>query len=444
MLRSLLIVTPVLLVLTILYLRRRYPEPHLDWSEIDLQSTTFPPEFLWGVATAAHQVEGNLRNNWSSFEESEGLEKSGIACDHWNLWREDYDLLTELGVTSYRLSIEWSRLEPSPGRWDPAAFQVYSEMIDDLIRREIRPVVTLHHFSHPEWWEKKGGFSKKENILDFRLYCERVFDTLSDRVDVWCTINEPVVFSSMGYTLGKFPPGSRSIGKTITVMRNLMHAHAEVYYSLKSRNPDVRIGMAKNITHFDPLRRWSPIDWAAARALDWLWNGSWQRGIHTGRMLGATIPNLKNSLDFIGLNYYAHFLTGLFIPTAGELKFAKRENETLTEFGYPQYAEGLSRAIRHAAAYSVPIEITENGVADASDSLRPQHLARHLWIVSDAIRQGYDIRSYHHWTLMDNFEWAEGYQMKFGLYEVDRSNQVRIMRPSGSLYREIIQSNVKR
>lgn len=426
----------------ILYRRRKYPEPHFDWESIDLDEISFPENFLWGTATAAHQIEGNLTNNWTVHEENKNLEKSGEACNHWNLWKDDFQMLTDLGLTSYRFSIEWSRLEPEEGSWNNEAMDIYSQMIDDLISRRIRPTVTLHHFSHPVWWEEKGGFADENNLDHFLSYCERVFDALSDRVDVWCTINEPTVFSTMGYTLGQFPPGKRSIRLTLKVMRNLMRGHAMVYRSLKSKRPEVRIGIAKNVTLFDPLNRWSPIDWPVSRLLDWLWNGAWRKGIITGKMLFSKIPQAKDSLDFVGLNYYTHFLTGLFMPTStDELEFAKRPHEIATEFGYPMYAEGFRRAIEFVAPLNVPIEITENGVADAQDSLRPEHLKRHLWIISEAIKEGYNITSYHHWSLMDNFEWAEGYSMRFGLHEVDFNTQKRTLRPSGELYRSIIHNS---
>ncbi|MBL6743492.1 MAG: family 1 glycosylhydrolase [Candidatus Poseidonia sp.] len=423
------------------YRRRRYPEPHYDWSQINTDEVSFPQGFHWGTATAAHQVEGSLSNNWTIHEVAKGLEQSGAACDHWNRWKGDFQLLSDLGITSYRCSIEWSRLEPEPGRWDDAALQTYSAMIDELLARNIRPIITLHHFSHPQWWEARGGFTKKENIATFLSYCERVFDALSDRVDTWVTINEPTVFSTMGYGLGMFPPGRRSPRLTLRVMRHLMLAHAKVYHSLKAKRPEVQIGMAKNVTLFDPRNRWSPIDWPLSRLLEWLWNGAWRNGIMKGRMLFAKIPEAKNSLDFIGLNYYTHVLTGLSIVSLRNLNFPKRDQEVATEFGYPMYAEGFRRAIEFLAPLDVPIEITENGVADASDALRPEHLKRHLWVLSQAIKDGYNVRSYHHWSLMDNFEWAEGYSMRFGLYHVDFETQERTLRASGEVYKEIISSN---
>ena len=425
----------------ILYRRRTYPEPHYDWNQIDTTSLSFPAGFYWGSATAAHQVEGNLTNNWSAHEERKNLERSGAACDHWNRWKDDFQMMSDLGLNSYRFSIEWSRLEPEPGEWNVKALEIYSDMIDDLISRGIRPVVTLHHFSHPKWWEERGGFVNRNNLPEFLSYCERVFDALSDRVETWVTINEPTVFSAMGYTLGMFPPGKRSIRLTLRVMRNVMRGHAMVYRSLKEKRPEVRIGIAKNVTLFDPRNRWSPIDWPISRLLEWLWNGAWRNGIQKGRMLFSNIPEAKDSLDFVGLNYYTHFLTGLFIPTSGELQFPKREHEIATEFGYPMYAEGFRRAIEFMAPLNVPIEITENGVADAEDALRPEHLKRHLWIVSEAIKDGFDIRSYHHWSLMDNFEWAEGYSMRFGLHHVDFETQKRTLRPSGEIYRDIIKAH---
>ena len=149
--------------------------------------------------------------------------------------------------------------------------------------------------------------------------------------------------------------------------------------------------------------------------------------------------------DFIGLNYYTHFITGLFVPTATkDLDFQRREHEIETDFGYPMYAEGFRRAIEYASGFGVPIEVTENGVADASDSLRPEYLMRHIWILSEAIKDGYDVKSFHYWSLMDNFEWAEGYSMRFGLYEVNYGNQTRSLRQSGEIYRDLIESQVKR
>lgn len=428
-------------VTLITYRRRKYPEPHEDWTAVDMNALSFPSDFRWGTATAAHQVEGHLVNNWTHHEQQNNLVQSGAACDHWNRWEEDFQLISELGLNSYRFSVEWSRIEPTEGTWNNDALAVYSNMVDNLLERGIRPVVTLHHFSHPQWWEAKGGFADRANAPHFVRYCERVFEVLSDRVETWITINEPTVFSTMGYTLGMFPPGHRSLRATLRVMRNLLLAHADVYQALKKIRPEVRIGIAKNVTLFDPKNRWSPIDWPLARLLEWFWNGAWRSGVENGRMFFGDVSAAKGTLDFVGLNYYTHVLVGPASVSLLKMKFPKRAHEVATEFGYPMYAEGLRRALDWLAPLGLPIEITENGVADANDTLRTEHLKRHLWVLSQAIQDGHDVRSYHHWSLMDNFEWAEGYSMRFGLHHVDFETQERTLRPSGAVYKHIIEQH---
>ena len=428
-------------VTLITYRRRKYPEPHEDWTAVDMNALSFPSDFRWGTATAAHQVEGHLVNNWTHHEQQNNLVQSGAACDHWNRWEEDFQLISELGLNSYRFSVEWSRIEPTEGTWNNDALAVYSNMVDNLLERGIRPVVTLHHFSHPQWWEAKGGFADRANAPHFVRYCERVFEVLFDRVETWITINEPTVFSTMGYTLGMFPPGRRSLRATLRVMRNLLLAHADVYQALKKIRPEIRIGIAKNVTLFDPKNRWSPIDWPLARLLEWFWNGAWRSGVENGRMFFGDVSAAKGTLDFVGLNYYTHVLVGPASVSLLKMKFPKRAHEVATEFGYPMYAEGLRRALDWLAPLGLPIEITENGVADANDTLRTEHLKRHLWVLSQAIQDGHDVRSYHHWSLMDNFEWAEGYSMRFGLHHVDFETQERTLRPSGAAYKHIIEQH---
>ena len=425
-------------ILIIIILHFSFPEPHYDWSKIDLENMNFPSEFSWGVATASHQIEGNNTNNWSKFENDRDIENSGLACDHWNRWEEDHGLLVELGVTSYRFSIEWSRIQPEKDEWNEDAIQVYSKMVDSLLQKGIEPMITLHHFSHPVWFEKLGGFYERDNIDYFREYCESIFPYFADRVSKWCTINEPEVFSIMGYYMGMFPPGKRSVRKAIRVMKNVMIAHGEVYNCLKSLKPDSHIGLAKNVTIFDPYRRWNLIHWITCYALNYIWNGAIISGLKRGRMFGSSVKVAKGSLDFIGLNYYTHVLTTPFLPQTTEVDLPARNNQQITEFGYPMYAEGMARAIKILQRLQLPIEITENGVADKDDNLRPNHLKRHLWVLSKAIESGSEIRSYFHWSLMDNFEWAEGYSLRFGLHHVDYETQVRTLRTSGMDYRKII------
>ena len=349
-------------------------------------------------------------------------------------------MIENLGVDSYRLSIEWSRIQPNRGEWNQSAVDQYSEMVDDLINRNIKPMITLHHFSHPIWFEDLGGFYKRENIQLWIDYCQRIFESLNDKVTDWCTINEPEVFSIMGYHMKMFPPGEGSVFKTIRVMKNMIYAHSSLYHKLKLIKPEARIGLAKNVTLFDPLRRWNLLHWITTIALNYIWNGAIISALKRGRMFGSKIDNAKNSFDFIGLNYYTHVLTSPFLPQTTEIDLPKRKHEVMTDFGYTMYAEGLERAVKLVSKLKVPIEITENGVADSDDSLRPIHLKRHIWQLSKLISEGHDIRSYYHWSLMDNFEWAEGYKLRFGLYHVDYKTQERKLKQSGIDYQEIIKS----
>ena len=431
-------------VLLIASLKKMFPEKHLEWSKIDLSKMDYPSDFIWGVATASHQIEGDNSNNWTHFEEQENKERSGRACEHWTRWEEDHLLLTELGVNSYRFSIEWSRIEPEQGEWDEDAIKIYSNMIDSLISKGIEPMITLHHFSHPIWFEDKGGFYNQENLVHFKNYCTKIFPYFSDRVSKWCTVNEPEVFSIMGYHMGMFPPGKKSPLKAIRVMKNVMIAHGEVYHELKKLSPNSYIGLAKNVTIFDPYRRWNLFHWLTTFALNYIWNGAIISALKRGRMYGKSVKQVKGSADFIGLNYYTHVLTSPFLPQTTEIDLPARKHEIVTEFGYPMYAEGLKRASKWVGKLNIPIEITENGVADGEDKLRPEHLKRHLWMIAKLIKEGADIRSYYHWSLMDNFEWAEGYSMRFGLYHVDYESQTRTIRDSGKTYQAIIKSQNKK
>ena len=429
-------------------------EWHRNWSNIDYSNLTdgnaFPSNFMWGVATAAHQIEGGNQNNWTVFEpNSKSGQLSGDACDHWNLVDEDIANIGRLNVSYYRFSIEWSRVEPEQGKWDETAIDWYSNLVDKLLARGIKPMATLHHFTHPIWWEEKGGFENEENIVDWIKFCEKMFSVLSDRIVWWCTINEPAVFTTMGYVLGEFPPGKRSFSVTRRVATNMMRAHARCYRTLKmmDNGREAQIGLVKNINIFDPYRRWNPLHWIQSFILDEMFNSCWLRGLKKGRfrppssLFAKNIHGLKDSSDFIGLNYYTHLLATPFMPTKVEIDPIIRPWEIRTDFRYPMYAEGLRRSIEMVSGLGIPIIITENGVADNDDDMRPEHVRRHLFITAEAIKDGYDVRGFYHWSLLDNFEWAEGYDQQFGLYKVNFETKERTLRDSGKLYSQIAGSH---
>ena len=257
------------------------PETLWEWSKEDVQSVytaKWPTGFLWGSATAAFQVEGhNAPSNWTKWENSTDDngnprihkgQKVGDACDHFHLYREDIRRAAEdLGLNSYRFSLAWSRIEPRQGEYDQAAIEHYGDLIDACLEHGIQPMVTLHHFSHPLWFEELGSFEKEENIEHFLRFAEIVFKAYSDRVEYWCTHNECGPFATMGWGMGAFPPGKNSLEKVGMVLLNLIRSHTQVYHHLKSlpNGDKVQIGLVKNIFQFDPWSRWNPLHWYICR-----------------------------------------------------------------------------------------------------------------------------------------------------------------------------------
>lgn len=454
MLLWVLVVIPGLFVI---WFNRRYPEDRWDWEWTDTTEVEFPENFLWGVATAAHQVEGDCtQNNWWAWEHSKTPqgesriktgETSGNACEHWNRYGEDIEHIVELGCNAYRFSIEWSKVEPAENQFDQAALDHYKAVIRALRQQGIEPMVTLHHFTNPVWFEKLGAFQKKKNIPYFVRFAEKVFDELQDQVTYWCTINEPSVYATMGYFRGEFPPGKRNIRKTGMVLKNLLEAHVQVYVALKKHTggTEAKIGLVKNLTQFDPVHRNSLPDWIVARTLHNAFNTSVLRFLKTGRfrfsLLGTTLvrhhnQNAPKSNDFIGLNYYSHFNVK-FSFTKG-FTFQLHKDDVPTDMGYAIYPEGIYRALHETAHLGLPIIITENGIADKRDDRRFLFIRTYLYAVSRAIEEGVDVRGFFYWSLMDNFEWAEGYAMKFGLYAVNFETQERTLRTGSEAYRMAI------
>ncbi|MFA5817531.1 MAG: glycoside hydrolase family 1 protein [Bacteroidales bacterium] len=438
------------------------PQLKWDWSKIDTNKISFPKDFLWGVATAAHQVEGyNTNNQWYLWESTvdatgnpmiAGGQKSGIACDHWNRYSQDIGLMKELGVKSYRFSVEWSRIEPQQGVFDSLAIKHYQDVCDSLIANGIVPMVTLHHFTNPIWFEKIGAFEKKENVADFIRFTEVVYMALRDRVKLWCTINEPAVYVVEGYFQGANPPGKKDPKLAAVVLRNILEAHVQAYYKIKSLpgGDQARVGVVKNMTQMDPYRKWHLGDWVFANLIDGVFNGTTLNFLKTGKyrfnmptMARLIDENLKakGSLDFIGLNYYSHYNYKFSFNLDKAFQAKLLPGEIKTDMDYAMYPEGFYRAIKTVSELGVPVYITENGIADAKDDRRELFISQYLYAVSKALSDGYDIKGYYYWTLMDNFEWSLGYDMKFGLYSVDMITQIRTMKEGAKRYQEIIRNS---
>ncbi|MGQ9667497.1 MAG: glycoside hydrolase family 1 protein [Anaerolineae bacterium] len=412
----------------------------------------FPEGFLWGTATAAHQVEGgNTNNDWYLWEQRPGRirngDRAGTACDWWHRAEEDFDRARELGQNSHRLSLEWSRLEPRPGEWDTAAFARYRQMLAGLRQRHLEPMVTLYHFTLPIWVAEQGGWLNPQTIGHFVRYVERVMQELGDLVTLWCTINEPVVYVYMGYLQGIWPPGMQSFPLALKALRHLLLAHAEAYRLIHSLRGHVQVGLVKNMMYIEPWRADSWLDRQWAGQLDRLYNELPLLAVTEGRFrppLGwGMVPKLVDSLDFLGVNYYSRYFFG--VDRRNWLQsFTPRLNPRgiISDYNYGEvFPEGLYRVLKRVQSYGKPIYITENGLPDEDDDLRPYFILTHLAQVWRAVQDGVPVRGYYHWSLVDNFEWVEGYRMRFGLIEVDLGTQERRVRRSGRLYAEICQAN---
>ena len=410
----------------------------------------FPEGFRWGAATSAHQVEGgNVHNDWWRFEQQPGAiadgARSGDACRHWELFDQDFALAAADGHTLHRLSIEWSRIEPERGRMDPAAIAHYHEVFASLRRHHLEPVVTLHHFTNPLWIADHGGWENRDTVdrfCDFVRFCAREYGA---EVDWWCTVNEPEVMAFRGWSEGTWPPGHRNDRMALLVIAHQLEAHGRAYRILHEEDrsdadgdgKNAMVGFAKNYVWFEPLTRWSPLDRLRARVEDRVYNQSLLDACRTGTIhlsipgastITGHVPELEGSLDYLGINVYTRWM----VRAVGGPAHVAKPGSPVNDLGWEIVPAVLPRAASWASQWGVPVLITEHGVADATDEKRPRALVESLLQLGAAIEQGANVIGYLHWSLLDNFEWADGYRGRFGLYQVDFSDPNRLRRRTRS------------
>lgn len=426
-----------------------------------MQDLSFPPGFLWGTATAPVQNEGSFRESaWWAWEQRPGAihngDRSGAGCGWWARAEADFDLAQALGHNALRLGVEWSRIEPQEGLIDDAALARYRQMLAGLRGRGIEPMVTLHHFSDPLWFVRRGGWLSPQAPALFGRFAGLTADALGDLTTLWITINEPLVYVRDGFLSGRRPPGYKGLPNALRAARHLLLGHAEAYHAIHRQRGNAQVGIANHLLHFDPRDPAKPGDQAGASLLDWLFNG-WKLAAQTsGRMtlpyglgLRAHDP-LVNSVDFLGVNYYSRvkvrfapggkneFMAWQLAPLDASAAHADLGADGFMGEIYPQ---GMGRGLRRLAAYGKPLYVTENGVADQADRLRPGFIVRHLTQVHSALAAGADVRGYFHWTLVDNFEWSDGWSLRFGLVALDSATQARRPRPSAAVYERICRAN---
>ncbi|MEK7636443.1 MAG: glycoside hydrolase family 1 protein [Patescibacteria group bacterium] len=407
----------------------------------------FSKNFLWGSASSAHQVEGGAVNDWSGWEKANAkrlareAEKkyghlpsweqikdqatnpnnyiSGHACEHYRMFREDFDSAQALGHTAHRFSLEWSRIEPVEGRFDETEIAHYREVIKALRARGIEPFVTLWHWTLPVWLAEKDGILNRQFSEYFERYTTKVAKEFGVEICFWITINEPEIYALNSHYRGIWPSQKTGFINFFRATHALNRAHRNAYRVIKKINPNAKIGASLNTSYFESAggRISNCMKWA----VDWLWNMRFLRNIH-------------NELDFVGINYYFHNrIKGFW--------FNQNENKKISDMGWEIYPEGLYHVLLDLKRFQLPVYITENGVADMNDVFRADFIRDHISEINRAIAEGVDVRGYFYWSLLDNFEWDKGFWPRFGLIEVDYETQKRKIRPSAFEYKKIIEES---
>ncbi len=404
---------------------------------------------LWGVAVSHYQVEGGDACDWTGWE-ADGRTKGGAcgrAAGSWERYEEDADLAADAGANAFRFSVSWSRVEPRRGDFDATALARYGRLVDRLLARGVEPIVTLHHYTHPDWFHRETPWTSPSSVESFVRFVRRVAEELAPRVRVWVTLNEPLVLLLGGFLDGQIPPGLADGRAAGLALGNLFAAHAAAAAAIRDAAPGSAVGIAHNMMDFAPSRpRW-PLDRLLARHARRLYNGAFLEAFATGRWdlwippfirLRGRLPSLAGSLDFVGVNYYSRLHVECPAPTRVLSRFSYRDprGRGLTDNGWEVAPESFGPLLKDASALGLPVLVTENGLADGTDARRSAFLATHVEALLEAERAGVPVAGYIHWSLVDNYEWLDGYGPKFGLYAVDPETLERHPRPSVAVFRQ--------
>ena len=407
----------------------------------------FPANFAWGVATSAFQLEGSPHADWATWDAV--LRAHPDVPNHYALYREDLKLLKELGVNAYRFSLEWSRIQPREDTWDEDAIARYQEIVDILLGYGIEPMATLHHFTHPRWFLERYPWHRDACRGKYLRFVEAMATKIRG-VRSWITFNEPYVILLGGYLEGCMPPGLRDPKRSLQALRNIFICHGKAYDIIHAKVPHARVSVAHNMSVFSPWKRWNPLDRLLTRTAKHFYNTSIIDAFRTGtfvikfpysRPVEIEVP-IKGKLDFFGVNYYTriHLRFNPFRKMGVELRHLDIEGTGLTNVGWEVHPRGLAKVLRSASRLGVPLIITENGIATHDTERKTAYLKNHVDVIEQCLRDGLDVQGYYYWTLIDNYEWLQGLDSRFGLYQVDFETLARTPTQAAAYYAYLIEN----
>lgn len=400
--------------------------------------------FLLGAASAATQIEGGeCGHNWNDWYHRGNITDGSDparSTGHYNLWREDADLMAEMGLKAYRLGIEWARLCPAEDKVDESAIEHYRKELAYLHEKGISVLLTIHHFTNPMWFEEKGGFTRSENIKYYLDLVALVVRSFGDLVSEYITINEPNVYATNSYYFGSWPPGEKSFRKAMSVMSNMSVCHIRAYGLIhKMRREmgyrDTKVSFAIHMRVFDPAHPANPWHRICAMFLEHFFQSAITQAMCFGRfnwpLKASSQTEYGEYCDFIAVNYYTRSAVSGF-------KDGVRKNAPKNDLGWEIYPEGIVRCSEKIySRIKRPIYISENGTCDNTDTFRCRYIYEHLRAISES---GLPVERYYHWCFCDNFEWIEGEHARFGLVHVDYETQKRTIKRSGAFYSEVIRA----
>jgi beta-glucosidase len=378
-------------------------------------SAKFPSDFLWGTATAAYQVEGGIKNDWSSA----GIDAKE-AVGHYDRYAQDMDEARKIGTNAYRFSLEWARIEPQRGKFDQVVLKHYQNMVHTAQKKGLKPVVTLWHFTHPQWFSERGGWLHPQAESDFIRYVERVVFALGANVDLWVVLNEPTIYTLMAYGKGLWPPFHKDPVQGWRILHCLLRVQRSAYQAIHKYDVQAQVGIAHHWLTLKPAQWWNPLNHLQTQLVTWLLNDYPLR-------FWARLP----SYDWVGLNYYAQYVLSLkgalLGPDHQPASFVNRDSH------------GLSKALfaLHHSVGGLPIYVTENGTAVPQAHQTGDFLQSQIEDLREVLAQGIPLKGYFYWSLMDNFEWTEGFSPQFGLLTTQRQ-----WKPSAKVYQRLIHQNM--